>query len=228
MEVIILKILLIDDHPIFLEGLKNLLLSRGDDVVDTATSGEDALNKINESLPDVVFMDIMMKPLSGLQITRLIKSKFPNIKIIMLTASESEDDLFESVKSGASGYLLKSLDADVLYEMLNQYKQGEIPLSPGLAIKLLDEFKRNDISYVRTNDSLSISKDSYAKIKDLSTRQKEVLILVAKGLKYKEIAAKLGVSERTIKYYMEMILNNLHMENRSQAVKYAIEKGFVD
>lgn len=228
MEVPILKILLIDDHPIFLEGLKNLLLSRGEDEVDTATSGEDALNKINESLPDVIFMDIMMKPLSGLQITRLIKSKFPNIKIIMLTASESEDDLFESVKSGASGYLLKSLDADVLYEMLNQYRQGEIPLSPGLAIKLLDEFKKNDISYVITNDSLPLSKESYAKINDLSTRQKEVLILVAKGLKYKEIAAKLGVSERTIKYYMEMILNKLHMENRNQAIKYAVKKGFVD
>lgn len=228
MEVIILKILLIDDHPIFLEGLKNLLLSRGENLVDTATSAEESLKKITESLPDVILMDIMMKPLSGLQITRLIKSKFPDIKIIMLTASESEDDLFESVKSGASGYLLKSLDANVLYEMLNQYKKGEIPLSPGLAIKLLDEFKKNDISYIHTNNSLSISKDSPDKINDLSTRQKEVLILVAKGLKYKEIAAKLGVSERTIKYYMEMILNKLHMENRSQAVKYVIKKGFVD
>lgn len=223
-----MKILLIDDHPIFLEGLKNLLLSWGEDLVYTATSLEEALKKINQFLPDVILMDIMMKPLSGLQMTRLIKSKFPNIKIIMLTASESEDDLFESVKSGASGYLLKSLNANELYEMLKQYKQGEIPLSPGLAIKLLDEFKKNDISYVHTNDSLSISKESYNKINDLSTRQKEVLILVAKGLKYKEIAAKLGVSERTIKYYMEMILNKLHMENRSQAVKYAIEKGFVD
>jgi len=223
-----LKILLVDDHPLFLEGLKNLLLARGFDVVDTAASGEEALEKVNCLLPDVVLMDIKMEPLSGLQTARRIKAKLPHIKIIMLTASETEEDLFEAVKSGASGYLLKSLNADILYEMLAQYEKGEVPVSPGLATKLLEEFKRNDNDYIPVEEPLAVEKEGNDKINRLSLRQKEVLILVARGIKYKDIAASLGITERTVKYYMEMILNKLHMENRNQAVKYIIQEGMVD
>lgn len=223
-----MKILLVDDHPLFIEGLKNLLMARGIEVLGTAAGGEEAIEQVASLMPDVVLMDIMMKPLSGLQTTRLIKAKFPNVKIIMLTASEAEEDLFESVKSGASGYLLKSLNADVLYEMLERYEQGEIPVSPGLATRLLNEFKKNNESYVSVDDSISENEEESDKISRLSFRQKEVLILVAKGMKYKEIADVLSISERTVKYYMEMILNKLHMENRNQAVKYVIKKGIVD
>lgn len=212
-----MKILLADDHPIFLEGLRNLLMARGMEVVDTALSGQEALEKVGRYLPDVVLMDIVMKPMSGLQTTKLIKAKFPEVKIIMLTASETENDLFESVKSGASGYLLKSLDANVLFEMLEKYEGGEIPVSPGLASKMLDEFKKNDISFIPDD-----------KISRLSEKQKNVLVLVAKGLKYKDIAGKLGITERTVKYYMEVILDKLHMENRNQAIKYVIEEGIID
>lgn len=223
-----MKILLVDDHPLFIEGLKNLLMARGIEVVGTASGGEEAISKVNCLLPDVVLMDVMMKPLSGPEITRLIKAKFPNVKIIMLTASEDEEDLFQSVKSGASGYLLKSLNADVLYGMLEQYEQGEIPVSPGLAERLLNEFKKNDESYEPTDKDISENEEGNDKIGRLSSRQKEVLILVAKGMKYKEIAAVLSISERTVKYYMEMILDKLHMENRNQAVKYVIKEGIVD
>lgn len=221
-----MKILLVDDHPLFLEGLRNLLLARGMNVIDTAASGKEALEKVIRLLPDVILMDIMMKPMSGLETTRLIKSKFPDIKIIMLTSSETEEDLFESVKSGASGYLLKSLDADELYDMLIAYEQGEVPISPGLATKMLQEIKENHKEYL--TDDLPIEEESDGKINKLSLRQKEVLILVAKGMKYKEIAVRLGVTERTVKYYMEMIMNKLHVENRSQAVKYIIKEGIVD
>jgi two-component system NarL family response regulator len=220
-----LKILLADDHPLFLEGLKNLLVARGLNVVATASSGEEALRKVSCESPDVILMDIMMKPMSGLLTTRMIKSKYPDIKIVMLTASETEEDLFEAIKSGASGYLLKSLNFDKLYEMLLQFEQGEIPVSPGLATLLLEEFKKNDH---RLTTDFSESSEDDEKINKLSIRQKEVLILVAKGMKYKEIAVLLGITERTVKYYMEMILKKLYMENRSQAIRYAIEEGFVD
>lgn len=221
-----MKILLVDDHPIFLEGVQNLLAARGFNVVATAANGEEALEKVGRFLPDVVLMDIIMKPLSGVETTRLIKAKHPDVNIIMLTASETEADLFAAVKSGASGYLLKSLDADELYDMLTKYEQGEIPVSPGLATKLLEEFKKNEQEYVPEEAADDVEDD--AGIHRLSKRQKDVLILVAKGMKYKDIARKLGVTERTVKYYMDMILCKLHMENRSQAVRYAIERGFAD
>lgn len=221
-----MKILLVDDHPIFLEGLQNLLAARGFNVVATAGSGEEALEKVDCLRPDVVLMDIIMKPLSGVQITRLIKEKYPEVKIIMLTASETEADLFAAIKSGASGYLLKSLDADVLYDLLTKYEQGEIPVSPGLASRLLEEFQKNEQEYVPYEAATSVEDDPV--INRLSKRQKDVLVLVAKGMKYKDIADKLGVTERTVKYHMRMTLHKLHMENRSQAVRYVIQKGFVD
>lgn len=221
-----MKILLVDDHPIFLEGLKNLLLSRGMHIVGSACGGKEALEKTAALSPDVILMDIMMKPLSGLETTRLVKARFPDIKIVMLTASETEEDLFEAIKSGASGYLLKSLEADELCGMLTQYEQGEIPVSPGLAARMLEEFRKNDGGYLPENQVFNI--ETSDKIGRLSTRQKEVLVLVTKGMKYKDIAVTLGITERTVKYYMENILNKLHMETRSQAVKYAIQEGFVD
>lgn len=221
-----MNLLLVDDHPIFLEGLKNLLTARGINVIATASNGNEALEKVSNLLPDVILMDIMMKPLTGLQTTRILKKRFPDVKIIMLTASETEDDLFESLKSGASGYLLKSLNGDILYDMLLQYEQGEVPISPGVATRLLEKFKKNDSGQLQEDSSDDDENDE--KISRLSSRQKEVLIHVAKGLKYRDIAEKLGVTERTVKYYMEMILKKLHMESRSQAVRYAIKEGLAD
>lgn len=220
-----MKILLVDDHPIFLEGLANLLRTRGLHGVGTASSGQEALEKAASFAPDIVLMDIAMQPLSGLETTRLMKARFPDIKIIMLTASEAEEDLFASIKNGASGYLLKNLAADELCEKLVQYEKGEIPVSPGLAKQMLEEFRRNDNGHPPHVHQDKLHKD---KIDRLSQRQKDVLILVAKGLKYKEVAAALGITERTVKYYMEIILDKLHMENRNQAVKYVIKEGIVD
>lgn len=221
-----MRILLVDDHPLFLEGLKNILLAQGFDVLDTAKSGEEALNKVRRLLPDVVLMDIMMKSMSGLQATRLIKENFSEVKIIMLTTSEKEEDIFEAIKSGASGYLLKDLNSDELYEMLEKCKHGEIPLSPSLATKMLPEFKESDYGHLKNN--YLIDEKKISKFNSLSARQKEVLVLVAKGVKYKDIATQLYITERTVKYHIEAILNKLHMENRSEAVKYIIQKGLVD
>jgi two-component system NarL family response regulator len=218
-----MKILLVDDHPIFLQGLKNLLLAYGMNVIDTAASGEEALQKVGQLSVDVILMDIMMKPLSGLETTRIIKARFPEIKIIMLTASEKEEDLFEAVKCGASGYLLKSLDADALCEMLSQYEKGEVPASAWLAQSLLKEFEKDEAEPMKEDDVVDDIDD-----KVLTARQKNVLVMVAKGIKYKDIAISMKISERTVKYYMEIILNKLHMENRNQVIKYAVKKGIVD
>lgn len=220
-----MKILLVDDHPIFLEGMKNLLLAGNQHEIETAGSGTEALQKASSFRPDLILMDIIMKPLSGIEATRLIKQQFPDIKIVMLTASESEENLFESVKCGASGYLLKSLDGKELFDILSRLGDGEISCSPGLATRLLEEFQNNSGVWVLDG------KENRGKDKEqgiLTQRQKDILMLVAGGMKYREIAESLGVTERTVKYGMEQILDKLHMGNRQQAVIYAVQKGIIE
>lgn len=219
-----MKILLVDDHPIFLEGMKNLLVSAGKYAIETAGDGREALQKAADFQPDVILMDIIMKPFSGLETTRMIRDRFPTMKIIMLTASESEENLFESIKCGASGYLLKSLSGLELAELLTRFELGEIPCSQDLAAHILDEFKQNsNVSEVGEKHRPPADR----KPGSLSKRQREILLLVASGMKYKEIAASLGITERTVKYSMEQILDALHMGSRHEAVKYAIQQGMI-
>lgn len=220
-----MKILLTDDHPIFLEGIKNLLLAENQYEIETAGSGSEALQKAGVFKPDLILMDITMKPLSGLDATRLIKSQFPDIKIVMLTASESEENLFESIKCGASGYLLKSLDSSELFDMLARFEDGGIPCSPGLATRLLEEFRKNSVT--RSQDAEE-ARDSGRKSDNLTRRQKDILMLVAGGMKYREVAESLGIRERTVKYCMGQILDKLHMGNRQEAVIYAVQNGIIE
>jgi len=137
-----MRILLADDHPLFLDGLKNLLKIRGIDVVGTAIDGLEALEKARTLKPDVILMDIRMPQLNGLAATRLIKAEQPDIKIVMLTYSENDEDLFEAIKSGACGYLLKAEEIDKFFELLSGLMNGEAPLSPSLAGRVLEEFSR--------------------------------------------------------------------------------------
>lgn len=220
-----MKILLVDDHPIFLEGMKNLLLARGVQEVETAGDGTEALRKAGSFCPDLILMDIIMKPLTGLDTTRLIKSRYPDIKIVMLTASESEENLFESVKCGASGYLFKSLDGKELFSILDRFAEGEVPCSPGLAAQMLEEFRKNNAGYAPDAEE---SRGDAGGADVLTRRQKDVLTLVAGGMKYREIAELLGITERTVKYSMEQIMNKLHMGNRQEAVTYAMRNGIIE
>jgi len=217
-----MKILLVDDHPLFLEGLKNLLAARGLEVVGTARDGQEALEKARVLHPDVVLMDIEMPRCDGLTATRLIKAEIPDIRIVVLTVSEDDRHLFEAIKSGASGYLLKSLDAAKFFGILSDLEQGEAALSPGLAAKILEEFAhRAD----RTEGQREIGE---AESKALTVRQREILVLVARGLTYKEVAATLHLSERTVKYHMGEILRKLHLENRSQVIAWAARSGLLE
>ena len=203
-----LRILLADDHPLFLDGLRNLLLARGMTVVGTALDGQDAVEKVRALRPDVAVLDLNMPNLNGLDATRAIKAEFPEVKVLILTVSEDKETLFEAIKSGASGYLLKSLEANRFCSLLVGMLQGEAALAPGMADALLAEFSR------------SAAPGELAPEEMLTRRQVEVLTLVAQGLTYKEVGEALHLTEKTIKYHMGNVLEALQVRNRAEAIAY--------
>jgi DNA-binding NarL/FixJ family response regulator len=216
-----MKVLLVDDNRLMLEGLQNLLEAHGIQTAGMAKDGHQAVALARELQPDVILMDIRMPGCDGLAATRLIKAEMPEARIVILTTSTEEQDLFEAVKSGACGYLVKSMDAGELVEALDQTMQGVPPFSPGLAAKLLNEFARV------SNSAGPVSPTNLAETPEatpgggLSGRQTEVLTLVSQGLSYKEAGARLSLSPRTIKYHMVEIIQQLHLQNRAQVLAYA-------
>jgi len=218
-----MKVLLVDDHRLLLEGLANLLEANGVEVAGTARDGHEALAMARALCPDVILMDIRMPNCDGLAATRLIKAEWPDARIVILTSSEEDSDVFEAVKSGACGYLLKSMDAEELVEALGQAQQGIPPFSAGLAAKVLHEFARlAQPSPAEAPPSPAVPPKSLA---GLTARQREVLALVAQGLSYKEVGARLGLAPRTIKYHMSEIMAALHLEHRAQVLAYAGRMG---
>ncbi len=219
-----MRLMLVDDHSLFVEGLQYLLQTHGIEIVGTAKNGKEAIEKVRIWKPDVIIMDIKMPECSGLDALKLLKAEMPNIKVIMLTTSEEDDDLFEAVKHGASGYLLKNTNAKELVEMLHDIEKGEASFSPDFAARILKEFKENNkYEYKSPQDEIKELKKE-----KLSKRQLEVLEMVAKGTTYKEVGEALGLTERTVKYHMEKILELLHLENRAQVIAYAAHAGIVE
>lgn len=217
-----MKLMLVDDHPLFMDGLKYLLETNGISVAGTAGDGKEALEQARLLRPDIILMDIRMPGYNGIDALKLIKAEMPEIKVIMLTTSDEDDDLFEAIKCGASGYLLKNINAEQLLEMLSDLENDGAPLSPGLAARLLKEFGQG-----HTN----VEKPEFGMWKDtpesspLTERQMEILKMVAVGLTYKKVGEKLGLSERTVKYHMARIIEQLHMKNRAQVIAYASKTG---
>jgi two-component system NarL family response regulator len=211
--------MLVDDHPLFLEGLQNLLEAHGIEVAGTAGDGKQAIAQALKLKPDVVLMDIAMPVCSGLDAIQPIKEALPAIKVVMLTAFDDDENLFEAIKRGASGYLLKNLNADDLVNLLHTLEKGDPPMSPGLAGRLLNEF-----AHRLDNPALNPAAKQTKQAPILTGRQNEVLNLVAQGKTYKEIATELNLTERTIKYHMEKILETLHLDNRSQAIAHAVRR----
>lgn len=222
-----MRVLLVDDHSLFLEGLRNLLQSEGIEVVGSAEDGFNALAQARRLRPDVILMDIQMPRCDGVMATRLIKSEMPEIKIVMLTMSDDEQDLFDAVRSGASGYLLKRLDADHFFHYLAELHAGHAPFSPGLADKILREFalqsKRPEVSTPQRDAEAAREDDHEAD--QLTARQVQILALVAEGHTYRQVADTIGISERTVKYHMSEILARLHLVNRAQVIAYATQIG---
>jgi two-component system NarL family response regulator len=211
-------VLVVDDNRLLVEGLMNLLTAHGFEVVATAADGELAVAQAQRHRPDLVLMDIRMPRLDGLAATRLIKARMPETRIVMLTTSAEDDDLFESIRSGACGYLLKSIGGDEFAASLTALEQGVPPFSPGLAQKILHEFARRS---AEVGQAQAVE----APPARLTARQTEVLHAVAGGLTYKEVGAKLALSERTVRYHMAEIMNALHLANRSQVIAYAGRMG---
>jgi DNA-binding NarL/FixJ family response regulator len=215
-----MKILLVDDHILFLEGLQSLLKAGKYSVAGVANDGLKALELARHLHPDVILMDIRMPKLDGLIATRLIKTEMPEIQIVILTSSIEDTDLFEAIRSGASGYLLKNLQPNELFDYLEGLTRGEAPLSREISALLLREFSRQA-------DALDKVEAASLPTTNLTARQQEILDLAAKGKTYKEIAAILVVSEHTVKYHMREILDRLHLKNREQVVAYALRTGLV-
>ena len=212
-----MKLMLVDDHPLFLEGLQYLLETYGIEVAGVAKNGKEALANARILKPDIILMDIKMPECSGMDALKLIKAEMPDIKIVMLTTSEEDEDLFDAVKYGASGYLLKSTNARELVGMLSDLEKNRVPLSPGLAVRLLKEFRHSGA--YDNNPPLHALEEVKKEL--LTERQLEVLQMVAKGITYKEAGDALGLTERTLKYHMGRIIELLHLENRAQVIAYA-------
>lgn len=207
-----MRVLLADDHALFRAGLASLLNAWGMEVVGEASSGSEAVAQARLLKPDLIFMDVEMPGGNGLEATREIKAESPEMTIIMLTVSEDDRHLFEAVKSGADGYLLKSLEEEEFADLVRRVGDGEPVFSPGLARKLLLEFADPSGQSDRLPDALT-------------DRERDVLELLAKGHTNREIAESLVISQNTVNFHVRNILSKLHVRNRAQVVAWAAEHG---
>lgn len=208
-----IRVLLVDDHQLFRRGVASLLSGREDiEVVGEANNGAEAVERARELMPDVILMDIKMPRLDGIAATKQLKTEIPYVRIMMLTVSETDEDLFEAIKAGASGYLLKNVDPDYLIASVQQVQRGEVPIAPTMAAKILRE----------------LTAPADTTVQALTGRERQVLELLAGGLANKEIAFQLKISENTVKNHLRNILEKLHLQNRVQAALYAVRMGLTD
>lgn len=211
-----MQILIADDHALFRESLRSLLEARDMKIVAEAENGRQAVEMAWKHKPDVVLMDLMMPEMDGLEATKHLTAELPEIKVVILTASDDDSNLFEAIKAGAKGYLLKDLQAEEFFGLLEGVDRGEPALTPVLARKLLDEF-------ARAKGTESYSPDA------LTDREQEVLELMVKGVTTnRKLAGTLGISENTVKFHVRNILDKLHLHNRAQVVAYALRNRLVE
>jgi len=208
-----MRVLLVDDHQILLEGFKDLLEHHGVNVVGMAKDGYEAIEQARDLHPDVILMDVKMPGMSGIEATRRIKDEMPEAKVVMLTVSHEEEDLFEALRSGASGYLLKSLEPDQFFSLLSKVMRGESPLAPDMVGHLIAGITQSG---------------AVTKAGGLSPRQLNILRLVAYGLTYKEIGVQLHISESTVRYHMGQIREQLGVSSRAEVVAYTVHIGLLE
>ena len=211
-----MRILIADDHALFRDSLRALLSSADYEVVGEAGDGADAVRLSWELKPDVVLMDLAMPGVDGLKATQQLAAELPEVKVVVLTGSDDDANLFEAIKSGAKGYLLKDLGADDFLQLLAGVADGAPAITPKLARRLLDEFARPTSRSERTDPDA------------LTDREQEVLELMVDGITTnRKLAAQLEVSENTIKFHVRNILDKLHLHNRAEVVGYALRNRLV-
>ncbi|GAB6989133.1 response regulator [Paenibacillus pini] len=206
------RVLVTDDSAHAREAVSEILAAdQTFEIVGMAQSGEEALKLTDSLMPDLILMDIQMQGMGGLEATRQIKLRYPYVKIVMMTVSDDASYLFEALKQGAQGYLLKNLSSSTWIEYLRAMMSDEAALSRELATRILQEFP--------------LSLPSREQHETLTTREREILSWVSSGLTNKEIGSQLHISDQTVKNHLKNILQKLHLENRVQLTRYAMEKG---
>jgi DNA-binding NarL/FixJ family response regulator len=214
-----IRVLLADDHQLFREGLANILNAQPDfEVVGEAGDGLEVLVKVRELEPDLILMDVGMPGCDGLEATQRIKVEFPAVTIVMLTVRDEDEKLFEAVKSGAQGYLLKTIRSQDLLELLRGAIRGEAAITPTLGGRMLEEFRRLSQQAPQLPDHEAAA---------LTQRERDVLTLVAEGAADKEIAESLCVSIHTVKSHMRNILAKLQLGHRHEAALFALREGLI-
>ncbi|MCC7119086.1 MAG: response regulator transcription factor [Anaerolineales bacterium] len=212
------RILLVDDHILFREGLAGILNAQADlQVIGEANDGLEALVKAQELKPDLILMDVQMPGMDGIEAVRQIKQNQPEMIVVMLTVRGDDELLFEALKNGAQGYLLKEIRAQGLLDMLRSALQGEAAVSPHLAGRVLAEFRRLSVGTAPEKEDAGA----------LTERENQVLIQAADGATDKEIAAELNISLNTVKTHVRNILSKLHVRTRREAAKAAKAKGLL-
>jgi DNA-binding NarL/FixJ family response regulator len=209
-----MKVLVADDHSLFRDGIISLLEAADFEVVGQVGNGRMAVEETLRLHPDLVLMDISMPQLNGLEALRQIKAALPDTQVVMLTVSEEDADLFEAIKSGAHGYLLKDLNAYEFLVMLGGLQRGEAAITRKTVRRLMEGFAAS-------------SRQRHSLIEDLTQREIQLLQLVAEGLSNKALAQRLSISENTVKYHLKKILQKLGVQNRTEAVAYAIGTGLI-
>ena len=214
-----IRVLLVDDHSLFRDGMARILNSQMDfEVVGEATNGLEAISEAQKLKPDLILMDVGMPVCDGLEATQQIKKEFPDVTIVMLTVNDENEKLFEAIRNGAQGYLLKSIRREEMLTLLQGAIRGEAAITPAMAGRMLEEFRHMDRQVVITVDSNHPL---------LTDREKDVLVLVASGASNKEIADKLSVSIHTVKSHMRKILDKLHLSSRREAASFAEREGLI-
>ena len=216
-----IRVLIVDDHALFRRGLEMVLEEQSDiEVVGEGSDGNEAVEKAGDLLPDVVLMDIRMPRRGGIEACTAIKNAVPSAKIVMLTISDEEEDLFEAIKAGASGYLLKEISIDEVPQAVRAVQGGQSLISPSMASKLITEFA--------ALAKRSAERQQQVPAPKLTDREMEVLRLVAKGLGNREIAKELFISENTVKNHVRNILEKLQLHSRMEAVVYAVREKLLE
>ena len=212
------RLLVVDDHTLVRQGIVKLLAGQDEiEVVGEAASGFEAVTKAGDLNVDVVLMDLYMPGLDGVAATRLIKRELPNVEVIVLTASDDEEDLFEAIQAGARGYMLKSVDSSAFVRQLKQVLSGGVGMTDDLTTKLVSGLAR------RGAETFSLNRSGH---EALTAREKEVLGQIATGATNKEIASALFISENTVRAHVRTLMQKLHLENRTQLAVYGVHEGY--